>query len=286
MIRIFESISQIPKHCLKKESSAVNKKLVVKFEKKMLNIPNLKGKFFKIFKQKLDVKYAEVIQTFGKLLYLNVVDFNRAFVDPGVRTLETTVVNKIDVGKSFKPEEAINWSQIIANKIVKELVENVLNEKETNAVKKKRSISDIFTVGRDEFIDLTRSASGGAGLDDRNNIVDLTRSDSTNSICECDDCLFITSAHKRRILTGKYKCRCHPCMLRVNVLKERKTDPFSIIKLDEFKGAFLSYWNQPWVNDMFLDLMKEKMTMDMAIKLTGTSLIKEEFLKFQAKQFE
>ena len=284
MINIIESIGHIPYDCLKMESSQAERKLVLKFDKTILKKTNLRSKFSKIFKSKLDVQYAEVIESFGKILYLGLVDFKMAFNDPGVRTLETQLVveNGAGAGGDSFDKKELEWSKTIVVAVLKELVENVIDGKE--AKNKKRSISDIFNVGKEEFVDLTRSDCG-SNLDDSNNIVDLTRNDSSgsNAICDCDDCLFITSAHKRRILTGKYKCKCHPCVLRINVLKERRTDPFIINTLEDFKGGFVSYWNQPWVNDMFLDLMEGKMTMDMAIKLTGSPIIKEEFKKFQCK---
>ena len=37
------------------------------------------------------VQYAEVIESFGKILHLGLVIFIRAFTDPGVRTLETHI---------------------------------------------------------------------------------------------------------------------------------------------------------------------------------------------------
>ena len=178
MINIIKNIASIPDDSLKMDSSQAERKLVLKFDKTKLKKTKLKNNFYKIFKQKLEIKYAEVIGSFGKILLLGLVDFNRAFTDPGVRTLETQLVNGAG-DSSFGKEGQTKGSKTIVVAILRELVENVINESKTNG-KKKRSISDIFNVGKDEFVDLTRSESGGR-IDDSNNIVDLTRNDSSSS---------------------------------------------------------------------------------------------------------
>ena len=115
------------------------------------------------------------------------------------------------------------------------------------------------------------------------NVIDLTKSCSDGSNCNCDDCKFVTESHKKRILTGKFKCKCHPCQLRQIVLKERKTDPFKVVKLAKYKGGSISFWRESWIDDMFSDIFMGKMSLEEATKMVGSSLIVTEFMKYKTK---
>ena len=103
----------------------------------------------------------------------------------------------------------------------------------------------------------------------KQDIIDLTKSLSDSSCC--DDCRYVTRMHKVRMLTGKYKCKCHPCVLRQEVIRLGRTDPFKIIKINDFMGPG-DYWSQPWLVDLYEDIIKgcSGLTQDRIYEMTGS----------------
>ena len=101
----------------------------------------------------------------------------------------------------------------------------------------------------------------------KQDIIDLTKSISG---C-CDDCRYVTRMHKVRMMTGKYKCKCHPCFLRQEALRLGRTDPFKIIKINEFKGPG-DYWSQPWLAELYEDINKgcSGLTQEKIFEMTGS----------------
>ena len=103
----------------------------------------------------------------------------------------------------------------------------------------------------------------------KQDIIDLTKSRSDS--CCCDDCRYVTRKHKVRMLTGKYKCKCHPCVLRQEVIRLGRTDPFKIIKINDFKGPG-DYWSQPWLVEFYEDIIKgcSGLTQEKIYQMTGS----------------
>ena len=121
----------------------------------------------------------------------------------------------------------------------------------------------------------------------KSSVIDLTRSSSEDFTCKCDDCKYVTEAHKKRILTGKFKCKCHPCQLRQNILMERdrKMDPFKVVKLSNYKGGSISFWKESWIDDLFSDIFEEKLSLEDASRMLGSSrtLTDFEYQKYKNK---
>ena len=74
-----------------------------------------------------------------------------------------------------------------------------------------------------------------------------------------------------KMMTGKYKCKCHPCFLRQEALSLGRTDPFKIIKINEFKGPG-DYWSQPWLAELYEDINKgcSGLTQEKIFEMTGS----------------
>ena len=121
----------------------------------------------------------------------------------------------------------------------------------------------------------------------KESVIDLTKSCSEAFTCKCDDCKYVTEAHKKRILTGKFKCKCHPCQLRQDVLmeKDRKTDPYKVVKLSNYKGGSLSFWRESWIDDLFSDIFEKKLSLEEASVMIGSSraVTDFEFKKYENK---
>ena len=97
----------------------------------------------------------------------------------------------------------------------------------------------------------------------------------------------MTKSHKKRVLSGqvKIRCRCHPCVLRHEVLTTRRTDPYKIVRYGEHKGNIWSYYNQAWLQeDLFEDMFSKKISQEMALELTGAPLLMQYYQRFVLKK--
>ena len=125
----------------------------------------------------------------------------------------------------------------------------------------------------------------GRNLVEVKDVIDLTKSKS-NSGC-CDDCRYVTKMHKVRMLTGKYKCKCHPCVLRQQAISLGRTDPYKVIKISEFKGPG-DYWSQPWLVDLYEDILKgcSGLTQEKIFEMTGSNEIMNKARIYERKKRE
>ena len=166
-------------------------------------------------------------------------------MDPNSNT--TTTNNNVDPSQMKKEEDE-----------VKTEVLRVKNQKvRSEAAEKSPEVS----ISPSNNMDLPRGKSLV-----KEGVIDLTKSDSG---C-CDDCRYVTSTHKTRMLSGKYKCRCHPCILRQQVMKIRRTDPYKVVKISEFKGPG-DYWSQPWLMDLYEDVLRGNVVTPVkAIEMVGS----------------
>ncbi len=114
--------------------------------------------------------------------------------------------------------------------------------------------------------------SSSKSLKEKEDVIDLTKSKS--DVGCCDECRFVTKMHKARMLTGKYKCKCHPCVLRQQALSLGRTDPFKVTKITEFKDP-RDYWSQPWLQDLYEDILKgySDLTQEKIFEMTGSNEI-------------
>jgi len=131
--------------------------------------------------------------------------------------------------------------------------------------------------------DSENKASASQILEEKDRVIDLTKSKSDSGCC--DDCRYVTKKHKVRILTGKYKCKCHPCVLRQNTLRLGRTDPYKVIKISEFRGPG-DYWSQPWLVDLYEDIIKGSsgLTHEKILEMTGTDETMRRFRIYENKK--
>ena len=125
-----------------------------------------------------------------------------------------------------------------------------------------------------DCIDLTKEDSVGDKMQSK-------RSDG-NSCC-CDDCVYMTKTHKKRMLKGKFKCSCHPCKLRKELLLSRRTDPYQVVQLQDYKEKG-DYWTQSWIGDLYVDIYDGKIDLQMAKELTGSKLVETKFKKYKKQR--
>ena len=125
----------------------------------------------------------------------------------------------------------------------------------------------------------------GRNLVEIKDVVDLTKSKSDSGCC--DDCRYVTKMHKVRMLTGKYKCKCHPCVLRQQAISLGRTDPYKVIKISEFKGPG-DYWSQPWLVDLYEDILKgvSGLTQEKIFEMTGSNEIMNKSRIYERKKRE
>ena len=90
IVKLSQRVKQIPHASFSSKSPSNQKKIVLNIKNLT---PELRETLRKSFEKSMDLRYSEVILTFGKLLSFGIVDYERAFTDPGVKVQAMKVLD-------------------------------------------------------------------------------------------------------------------------------------------------------------------------------------------------